>query len=98
MDEIVLNHEQENVEKFAFKNEMKNELNGTSQKPHTQGHLSYRLKENHLLCIYLSIGHAPEYFADVKKYIMGICQNYSLICGNSRTLYYLVRLWLFSFV
>ena len=48
--------------------------------------------------MYLSIGHAPDYFADIKKYITGICENYSIICGNNRYLYHLVRIWLLSFV
>ena len=58
--------------------------------------LKYKLKQNHLLCIYLAIRFAMEYFLDLRKYVMGICENYSTICSNDKCLYALIRVWMFS--
>ena len=58
--------------------------------------LKYKLKQNHLLCIHLAIRFAMEYFLDLRKYVMGICENYSAICSNDKCLHALIRVWMFS--
>ena len=58
--------------------------------------LRYKLKENHLLCLFLGIKFGPEFFVDMKRYILGLCQNYSTTCINDKCLYALLRVWIFS--